>query len=98
MMAAELFATLTEAGCRLQIAGDTLRLHDPQHMMTDALRQAIKDCKAELVTLLAYRAFRDFLELWEERSALMEYDGGLHRDQAEWQAYVCVKGENHVPQ
>jgi hypothetical protein len=40
----------------------------------------------------AYRRFRDFLELWEERSALMQYDSGLPRDEAGWQAYLCVKG------
>jgi hypothetical protein len=31
-------------------------------------------------------------ELWEERAALMEYDGGLSRAEAEAQAWACVGG------
>jgi hypothetical protein len=27
-------------------------------------------------------------EVWEERSALMQYDAGLPRDAAEWHAYL----------
>jgi hypothetical protein len=32
----------------------------------------------------------DLIELWEERAALMEYEGGLAREEAEWQAFLCV--------
>lgn len=32
----------------------------------------------------------DLLELWEERAAIMQYDGGLTRDAAEWEALVEV--------
>jgi hypothetical protein len=31
-------------------------------------------------------------ELWEERAAIMEYEGGLSREEAEWQAFLCVQG------
>ena len=27
-------------------------------------------------------------ELWEERAAIMEYEGGLSREDAEWQAFL----------
>jgi hypothetical protein len=33
------------------------------------------------------------IELWEERAAIIEYGGGLSREEAEWQAFVCVQGE-----
>ena len=33
------------------------------------------------------------VELWEERAAIMEYEGGLFRGEAEWQAFLCVQGE-----
>jgi hypothetical protein len=33
------------------------------------------------------------MELWEERAAIMEYEGGLSRAEAEWQAFLCVRGE-----
>ena len=35
----------------------------------------------------------DLIELWEERAALMEYEGGLSREDAEWQAFLSVQGE-----
>lgn len=28
---------------------------------------------------------------WEERSAIMEYDGGLSREDAEWEAFKIVE-------
>ena len=31
-------------------------------------------------------------ELWEERAAIMEYEGGLSREDTEWQAFLCVQG------
>ena len=33
------------------------------------------------------------IELWEERAAIMEYEGGLSHEEAEWQAFLCVQGE-----
>jgi hypothetical protein len=35
----------------------------------------------------------DLTELWEERAAIMEYEGGLSREDAEWQAFLCVQGD-----
>ena len=35
----------------------------------------------------------DFYGLWEERAAIMEFEGGLSREEAEWQAFLCVQGE-----
>jgi hypothetical protein len=33
------------------------------------------------------------IELWEERAAIMEYEGGLSREEAKWQAFLCMQGE-----
>jgi hypothetical protein len=33
------------------------------------------------------------IELWEERVAIMEYEGGRSREEAEWQAFLCVQGK-----
>ena len=40
MTALDVFLHLTAAGCQLTRQGDALRVHDPQHVLTDALRQA----------------------------------------------------------
>ena len=52
MTALDVFLHLTAAGCQLTRQGDTLRVHDPQHVLTDALRQAIRIHKAELLAML----------------------------------------------
>jgi hypothetical protein len=36
----------------------------------------------------------DLIELWEERAAIMEYEGGLSHEEAEWQAFLCVQGDS----
>jgi hypothetical protein len=33
----------------------------------------------------------DLIELWEERAAIMEFCGGLSREDAEWQAFLCAQ-------
>jgi hypothetical protein len=33
------------------------------------------------------------IERWEERAAIMEYEGGRSREYAEWQAFLCVQGD-----
>jgi hypothetical protein len=35
---------------------------------------------------------KDLVETWEERAAVMEYEGRLPRDEAEWHAFLCVQG------
>jgi len=35
----------------------------------------------------------DLTKLWEERAAIMEYEGELSREDAEWQAFLCVQGD-----
>ena len=52
MTALALFLHLTAAGCQLSQVEDRLRVHDPQHILTDALRQQIRQHKAELLAML----------------------------------------------
>jgi hypothetical protein len=53
MTALDLFVHLTAAGCQLTMQGDTLRVHDPQHILTDALRPQIREHKAALLAMLS---------------------------------------------
>lgn len=51
-----------------------------------------------MTPLLPVESYRELLpealsELWEERAAIMEYEGGLSLEEAEWQAFLCVEGE-----
>ena len=52
MTALDLLLHLTAAGCQLTRQGGTLRVHDPQHILTDALRQQIRAHKAALLAML----------------------------------------------
>ena len=55
MTPAELVKALHTAGCRLLPDGEQLRIADPQQALTDHLRQAIRQHKAALLTLLTPR-------------------------------------------
>ena len=49
----DLFLRLIAGGCSLSLlAGERLRVHDPQHILTDELRQAIRTHKAALLAML----------------------------------------------
>ena len=56
MTPGELVTALHTAGCRLIPEGEHLRVQDPQHALTDDLRQAIRQHKAALLALLAQPA------------------------------------------
>jgi hypothetical protein len=53
MAPGELLQVLTAAGCRLIPDGAALRVQDPQYVLTDNLRQAIRQHKAALLALCA---------------------------------------------
>ena len=49
-----------------------------------------------MTALQPVQSYRELLpealiELWEERAAIMEYEGRLTREEAEWQAFLCVQ-------
>ena len=55
----------------------------PRERITVSIRATIRQHKAALV---------DFLETYEERAAIMEFDGGLSRQDAEAAAFEdCVR-------
>ncbi len=81
MTAVETLTTLRRLGVTLTPWVDRLRVDAPQNALTPALRAALREHKAELL---------DLLEDFEERTAIMEYNGGLSRDEAERQAWQCI--------
>jgi hypothetical protein len=53
MTALDVFLQLTAAGCSLSREADgRLRVHDPRHILTDALRQQIRQHKTALLAML----------------------------------------------
>jgi TubC N-terminal docking domain len=53
MSPTELTQRLAAAGCQLRIDGEQLCVRYPGHALTDALRQSIREHKAELINLLS---------------------------------------------
>ncbi|GMO27381.1 MAG: hypothetical protein Ta2B_08060 [Termitinemataceae bacterium] len=49
----------------------------------DAWQQCMADINADFDTI-------DDYEVWQERAAIMEFDGGLTRTDAERDAYKCL--------
>jgi hypothetical protein len=72
--------------------GEMLHVSAPKGTLTSALKQALAQHKPTLRTwrqqVVAWDI--DTRELWEERAAIMEYDGSLSRERAEWQSFLCV--------
>jgi hypothetical protein len=79
-----LLQSLHAARVTLRIEGDRLRYRCPAGAMTPTLRADLAAWKPDL------------LHEYGERAAIMEYDGGLPRAEAEHRAEACVlagKGE-----
>ena len=77
---ADLLAECDTYGIRLIPVGDgSLTIDAPQDALTPDLLARLKAHKAELL---------DFVERIEERAAIMEFDGGLNRQQAERLAWL----------
>lgn len=96
MSAAAVLARLLSAGCRVEVEGERVRLREPRPGMLRpehlpafrALRLPLHDLGAGSwrATLAAWPAWRR--EVFEERAALREYDGGQPRDLAERCAFL----------
>jgi hypothetical protein len=89
MTAVELLAECQARDIQVSVQGASLAYDAPAGALTPEVIEAMRQHKAALLALL---------ERWEERAAILEYDAGLPRDDAEWQAYLCGKGGQHVPQ
>jgi hypothetical protein len=86
--ASALLGDLTNQGCRVWATEDRLMLSDPNGVLTDALRAAIRTHKEAILALL---------ELYEERAGIMEFCGGLPREEAERLAWKVVTGIDVLP-
>jgi hypothetical protein len=98
MTAIELLEDLKKRGVDLEPEGDSLRYRAPAGALTPALRQALAAHKAEVLAHLrgdlpaAVADWpADWREVFEERAAIMEYDGGLPRPEAEARAEELVR-------
>jgi len=80
MSAAELLLDLGRLGIQLEADGERLR-YFPRSALTPDLLDRLKANKAELLAAI---------ERFEERAAIMEFDAGLSRHEAErlaWNGY-----------
>jgi len=84
MTAVELVTLFHGKGVTLTARGDRLHVDAPQGALTPAFRAALREHKAAVL---------DLLEAFEERAAIMEYDGRLPGAEAERRAWVCLLGE-----
>ena len=92
MGAADLLLQVRLAGFTLNLADGKL-LVTPASMLTDELRAALRACKPAVLALLAAEQAAD-VEAFEERAAIIEFDGGLSRADAEVAARQCVDCEH----
>lgn len=92
--AQEVIERLTGAGFRLTLAGEDSIKVKPASNLTETLRATIKEYKPALVAYLKCNTFNGLgeiaSELFQERSAIMEFDGGLQRTEAERLALLQV--------
>ena len=92
MGARELLHELAGAGFSVTAEADRLVIR-PWSKLTDELRAALRASKPEVLALLAAEREAD-AEAFEERAAIMEFDGGLPRADAEAAARQCVDCEH----
>lgn len=84
-------------GVRLAVDSGQLVVDAPIGLLSDPVRDAIRREKARIVHYLdPSEPDPDDLhpisrEDWEERAAIMEFDGGLTRPEAEGAAMDCVR-------
>jgi hypothetical protein len=92
MYVGELVADLRRRGITLSVEGGNLRV-TPASRLTDTDRELIRAHKPAVLALTMGLGVRpgmlstelpaDWHLLWDERAAIMEYDGGLSRERAE---------------
>lgn len=88
---------IKQAGLIISLAGDQLKV-DNAERLTDRLRSSIRTNKPALVSQLsktnaakANELQNDIREQIEERAAIMEFDGGLSRKEAEQAATASIR-------
>jgi hypothetical protein len=79
--AVKLLADFHAQGVGVQLEGGSVKVTAPKGAVTDAQAATLRRCKAEIVRLLSDAA--NDQALFEERAAIIEYDGNLPRAEAE---------------
>ena len=88
MKTVEILGYAKEQDIRLWVDGDLLKFDAPKNAVTPTFRNALKQHKPELI-----EALTDLHEAREERAAILEYDHGLTRRQADSEA---IRRVDHV--
>ena len=94
MITLETIQDWRRSGIAMAVVDDRLRVTGPPDRMTTDLQAKIRANKVEIIRLMEtivpdvaseYDAWTDaeLIELWQERSAIMEHDGGLSRQNAD---------------
>jgi len=88
---------IKDAGLNISLVGEQLKV-DNAERLTDRLRNLIRTNKPALVSQLsrtnaakANELQNDIREQIEERAAIMEFDGGLSRKEAEQAATAAIR-------
>ena len=79
MLARKLIGEFADAGVRLTAENGNLAFEGPREMLTPERIEELRQHKAELLAALAVPD----LDAFEERAAIIEYDAGLQRHDAE---------------
>lgn len=103
-----LLARLRVVDVEVKLEGEKLKCSVPKGALDNELLATIKQLKPQIVALLSgppestsdetfsmkvYTWPEELREQWEERAAIMEYDGGLTRKEAEFLAYERIKSK-----
>lgn len=89
MGAREMLHELAAAGVEVAVVGDKVRVQ-PAIRLTDQHRLALREAKTEIISLLSAAAILADLEAFEERAAILEFDAGMPRADAEVMAAAML--------
>lgn len=82
---------INQAGLHISLEGDRLKVANSRKL-TNELRNLIRTNKQEIIKqLLSVQLQQNIREQIEERAAIMEFDGGLSRKDAEQEAVVAIR-------
>jgi hypothetical protein len=95
MNALDLLLTLEARGVVLTSDGARLIVDSPKGALTATDLDALRRLKPALLAILEVRLTAadlsaEWYEVWDERAAIMEYDGGLPRERADAMALADV--------
>jgi hypothetical protein len=95
MNAFDILLTLAARGVVLTSDGATLIVDSPKGALTATDLDTLRRLKPELLAILEVRLTpadlpAEWYEVWDERAASMEYDGGLPRERADALALADV--------